>query len=245
MKNIQVIDGAANATFGIFQATDEEFAAIFPDGRDIEVADELVERLGDAETERVLSPLWERQSLSARRTASMERCSTMPTRGESFFQSQSARSIGTSVTSTKPNGRSFGNIANVGFRPIADISCLAIIGSMYVPRTAAELADHFMWMALASPTYGPEHGGSGDVAETFQQTAIAVRSIKPKLNATVCNYLLARVQENWDRLQQGDLQPLKLSFGEMSHFLRSKEYRKEPPSAWRFSEHTAVKGGGR
>lgn len=30
MKNVQVIDGATNATFSLFQATDEEFAAIFP-----------------------------------------------------------------------------------------------------------------------------------------------------------------------------------------------------------------------
>ena len=63
MKNIQVIDGAANATFSIFQATDEEFAAIFPDGCDIEIADELVGRLGEVEAERVLSPLWERPIL--------------------------------------------------------------------------------------------------------------------------------------------------------------------------------------
>jgi len=28
MKNIQVIDGAANCTFSIFQATDEEFALL-------------------------------------------------------------------------------------------------------------------------------------------------------------------------------------------------------------------------
>ena len=35
MKNIQIIDGARNATFSIFQATDEAFEAIFPDGRDM------------------------------------------------------------------------------------------------------------------------------------------------------------------------------------------------------------------
>lgn len=35
MKNIQVIDGAQNATFSVFQATDEEFALLFPDGTDI------------------------------------------------------------------------------------------------------------------------------------------------------------------------------------------------------------------
>jgi hypothetical protein len=63
MKNIQVIDGALNATFSIFQATDEEFAAIFPDGQDIEIADDLFERLGAEEAGRVLSPLWERPIL--------------------------------------------------------------------------------------------------------------------------------------------------------------------------------------
>ena len=32
MKNIQIIDGALNATFSVFQATDDEFASIFPSG---------------------------------------------------------------------------------------------------------------------------------------------------------------------------------------------------------------------
>lgn len=63
MKNIQIIDGALNATFSVFQATEEEFAAIFPNGRDIEIADELVGRLGEEEAGRVLSPLWERPIL--------------------------------------------------------------------------------------------------------------------------------------------------------------------------------------
>ena len=30
MKNIQIIDGALNATFSVFQAAAEAFAAIFP-----------------------------------------------------------------------------------------------------------------------------------------------------------------------------------------------------------------------
>lgn len=63
MKNVQVIDGAMNATFSIFQATEEEFAAIFPDGRDIEIADDLVERLGAEDAGRVLSQLWKRPVL--------------------------------------------------------------------------------------------------------------------------------------------------------------------------------------
>jgi hypothetical protein len=63
MKNIQIIDGALNATFSVFQATDEEFVAIFPGGRDMELAEDLFERLGDEEANRVLVPLWNRPVL--------------------------------------------------------------------------------------------------------------------------------------------------------------------------------------
>lgn len=63
MKNIQVIDGAPNATFSIFQATEDEFSVIFPDGRDIEIATELVERIGELAAARVLQPLWQRPVL--------------------------------------------------------------------------------------------------------------------------------------------------------------------------------------
>ena len=60
VKNIQIIDGASNATFSIFQATDAEFAVVFPDGRDLEVVDDLIERVGEGEADRVLTPIWER-----------------------------------------------------------------------------------------------------------------------------------------------------------------------------------------
>ncbi|PBC05931.1 hypothetical protein CK220_01785 [Mesorhizobium sp. WSM3860] len=63
MRNIQIIDGALNATFSIFQATEEEFAAIFPDGQDMELAEDLFERLGDEEAGRVLAQLWNRPIL--------------------------------------------------------------------------------------------------------------------------------------------------------------------------------------
>ena len=63
MKNIQVIDGANNATFSIFQATEEEFAAIFPDGRDMELAEDLFERLGDEAARSVVEPIWNRPIL--------------------------------------------------------------------------------------------------------------------------------------------------------------------------------------
>ena len=60
MKNIQIIDGAVNATFSVFQATDEEFAAIFPDRRDIELVEDLIERIGEEPASSVLTPLWSR-----------------------------------------------------------------------------------------------------------------------------------------------------------------------------------------
>jgi hypothetical protein len=61
MKNIQIIDGAQNATYSIFQATDQEFGAIFPgSGQDIEIIEDFVSRVGDNEALRSLSNLWER-----------------------------------------------------------------------------------------------------------------------------------------------------------------------------------------
>jgi hypothetical protein len=58
MKNIQVIDGALNSTFSIFQATDEEFALFFPEpGQDIQFAEDLDPRV--AETLGA-NPIWER-----------------------------------------------------------------------------------------------------------------------------------------------------------------------------------------
>jgi hypothetical protein len=63
MKNVQIIDGAANATFSVFQATDEEFAIIFPDGRDIELIEDLIDRLGESAADVVLTPIWGRPVL--------------------------------------------------------------------------------------------------------------------------------------------------------------------------------------
>lgn len=60
MKNIQIVDGAANATFSIFQATEEEFAAIFPHGRDLELVEHFIDRSGEERAGAVLGSLWER-----------------------------------------------------------------------------------------------------------------------------------------------------------------------------------------
>ena len=63
MKNIQIIDGAVNATFSVFQATEEEFSAIFPDGRDIEFFEDFLERLREKSANLILEPLWNRPIL--------------------------------------------------------------------------------------------------------------------------------------------------------------------------------------
>ncbi|MGB6775308.1 MAG: hypothetical protein WBE45_13075 [Terriglobales bacterium] len=61
VKNIQIIDGADNATYSIFQATEDEFSTIFPCfGQDIEVVEDYVSRVGEDEASKTLSRLWER-----------------------------------------------------------------------------------------------------------------------------------------------------------------------------------------
>lgn len=62
MKNVQVIDGADNCTFSIFQATEDEFGLIFPEpGQDIEFAEDLVARIG--EDSDALAAMWSRPIL--------------------------------------------------------------------------------------------------------------------------------------------------------------------------------------
>jgi hypothetical protein len=61
VKNIQIVDGAENATYSIFQATDREFRTIFPEsGQDLEIYEDYVRRVGKDEANRTLSKLWER-----------------------------------------------------------------------------------------------------------------------------------------------------------------------------------------
>ncbi len=61
MKNIQIIDGADNATYNLFQATNDEFAEIFPGpGQDLEVVEDYVRRVGEDQARKTLSKLWER-----------------------------------------------------------------------------------------------------------------------------------------------------------------------------------------
>ena len=63
MKNVQIIDGADNATFSIFQATEKEFEALFPKGRDMEFIGDFIRRVGKERAGKILSPIWERPIL--------------------------------------------------------------------------------------------------------------------------------------------------------------------------------------
>lgn len=64
MKNVQVIDGADNCHFPIFQMTDREFRAVFPGrGQDIAFAEEVTKRLGNKTAGVLLAPVWERPIL--------------------------------------------------------------------------------------------------------------------------------------------------------------------------------------
>jgi len=62
LKNIQVIDGATNAAYTIFAVTEDEFRLIFPDdGQDIEIIEDMVERLGDDRVGEIMAPVWDRE----------------------------------------------------------------------------------------------------------------------------------------------------------------------------------------
>jgi|SRR5581483_6481805 len=63
MKNIQIIDGALNAVYDIFAATDEEFALIFPDGQDVAFIDEVQARGKEKELDEAFTRIWRRRVL--------------------------------------------------------------------------------------------------------------------------------------------------------------------------------------
>ena len=61
LKNIQVIDGADNCVYDIFQATEEEFSAIFPVGQDVAFIDEVYARGDRAMLDRAFNAIWTRR----------------------------------------------------------------------------------------------------------------------------------------------------------------------------------------
>jgi hypothetical protein len=60
MKNIQIIDGAQNCVYDIFEATDEEFALVFPAGTDIAFIDEVYESGNKQLLDEAFTRIWQR-----------------------------------------------------------------------------------------------------------------------------------------------------------------------------------------
>lgn len=58
MRNIQVIDGAVNCVYDIFQATPSEFAILFPESTDIAFIEDLST---SDEAKLALEALWKRR----------------------------------------------------------------------------------------------------------------------------------------------------------------------------------------
>ncbi|HEY9268381.1 MAG TPA: hypothetical protein VIO39_02870 [Methylotenera sp.] len=60
MKNIQVIDGAENCVYDIFEATEEQFKLIFPDGTDVAFIEEVYSYADGDLLNSALSEIWKR-----------------------------------------------------------------------------------------------------------------------------------------------------------------------------------------
>jgi hypothetical protein len=61
MKNVQVIDGADNCTYSIFQFSNRQFEMIFPaKGQDIEFIEDVVRRMGNNKLGQLLKSAWNR-----------------------------------------------------------------------------------------------------------------------------------------------------------------------------------------
>jgi hypothetical protein len=61
MKNIQVIDGADNCVYDVFQVTEAEFDLIFAAGTDIAFIDDVYERSGRAAVDAACAAIWRRR----------------------------------------------------------------------------------------------------------------------------------------------------------------------------------------
>lgn len=61
MKNIQIFDGAVNAVYDIFAATDDEFALIFSTGTDVAFIDEVYQQQPAEVLDVAFTAIWERR----------------------------------------------------------------------------------------------------------------------------------------------------------------------------------------
>jgi hypothetical protein len=61
VKNIQIFDGAENAVYDIFAATDDEFALIFPSGTDVAFIDEVYQQQSAPILDAAFTAIWKRR----------------------------------------------------------------------------------------------------------------------------------------------------------------------------------------
>lgn len=61
MKNIQIFDGAVNAVYDIFAASDDEFALIFSAGTDVAFIDEVYQQQSAEVLDAAFTAIWERR----------------------------------------------------------------------------------------------------------------------------------------------------------------------------------------
>ncbi len=110
----------------------------------------------------------------------------------------------------------------------------------FVPSTLGQVSDHLALMATDAPRYEKLYNPDGDPLDEFNRAREGFAKVKSKLGERAYLYFLARLEENWARLQTGDLRQLKLSFDEMIHFLRTRQYKADDLlSEW--AEHTDVR----
>lgn len=77
MKNIQVFDGADNAVYDIFSATDDEYALIFPAGEDVAFIDEVMARGPERALDDAFNRIWKRR---------IAKCDAMGIHGLLFYE---------------------------------------------------------------------------------------------------------------------------------------------------------------
>ncbi len=95
---------------------------------------------------------------------------------------------------------------------------------VYIPGTVSQLSDKFAAMASGAPDFTTVHGFPEPAAHVFAVARAAINRVKG-LDPSIRAYLLARLDENWERLHAGEIRELKLSFGELAHFLGSRRYK--------------------
>jgi len=62
VPNIQVVDGAQNCTYEVFEVDEVDFREIFPaDGQDIEFVEDFEARVGQDRAALLLSRVWDRR----------------------------------------------------------------------------------------------------------------------------------------------------------------------------------------